>query len=106
MYGIRLSVAALKPYLARRMLIKFKTIHILEIFPNGERGEVQSMTMNELLKFVYSNIPDAEAHKFPEHRDSSLESKEDTKQGSRKDNKPQPGTVGNSQQEYRPKTSW
>lgn len=61
--GIRHSVAALKPYLSRRIRIKFQSVQILEVFPDGERGEILAMTMTQLLAFVYSALPDTEAHK-------------------------------------------
>jgi hypothetical protein len=62
--GIRQSVAALKPYLSRRIRIKFQSVQILEVFPDGGRGEILAMTMTQLLAFVYSTLPDAEAHKY------------------------------------------
>ena len=61
--GLRQSVAALKPYLSRRIRIKFQSVQLLEVFPNGERGEVQAMTMTQLLAFVYAAIPDADVHR-------------------------------------------
>ena len=61
--GIRQSVAALKPYLSRRIRIKFQSVQLLEVFPDGERGEIQAMTMTQLLAFVYAAIPDADVHR-------------------------------------------
>ena len=33
--GIRQAVFALKPYLSRRIRIKFQSVHILEVYPDG-----------------------------------------------------------------------
>jgi hypothetical protein len=38
-------------------------VQLLEVFPDGERGEIQAMTMTQLLAFVYAAIPDADVHR-------------------------------------------
>ena len=38
-------------------------MQLLEVFPDGERGEIQAMTMTQLLAFVYAAIPEADVHR-------------------------------------------
>jgi hypothetical protein len=82
---IDMSVAALQPYLSKRMKIKSKLVHILEILPDGEKGLFQAVTIEELLLIVYSE----KDSKLP--KDPSIDPLKDSlKDPFKSDKKPEP----------------
>jgi hypothetical protein len=54
--GIRISVSALKPYLSQSAKPQITHVHVLEIFPDGEKGASQKKTISELLQLIYPKV--------------------------------------------------
>lgn len=54
--GIRISVSALKPYLSQSAKPQITHVHVLEIFPDGEKGLSERKSISELLQLIYPKV--------------------------------------------------